>query len=253
MGRRTRPAAGLPLYSQVMCSPTAHRTRPPRAWPRIVAMLALVAALGPATGQDCGGVEVHGDAGEQDIRTVCRAAGQAQRFLAACGIDQPRPLSIRIVPALQHPAGFPAFAYYDAARRQIILLDPAHFAALIPPDSPYHLLTAPVAHASLVAHEAAHAIAFQHVVPGELSRVGLEYIAAVVQIASLDADARHLFLQRFPRDEPAPLEALNGFSLYAAPHWFAANAYRHFAAADDGCGLLRAVLAGEVPFADHPE
>lgn len=248
-----RPGTALPLYSLVMASSSPHRLPLSRARLRIIAPLVLVAMLRPVAAQDCAGMQVHGDASAQEIQAVCRAAGQARDFLAACGIGQPQPLDIRIVPALQHPAGFPAFAYYDAARHQITLLDLDHFAALIQADSPYHLLPGPVAHASLTAHEAAHAIAFQHLAQGKVSRAGLEYIAAVVQLASLDADSRRLFLARFPRDGPVPLEALNGFSLYAAPHWFAANAYRHFAAADDGCGLLRDVLAGKVRFADHPE
>lgn len=216
-----------------------------------VSLLLPLMTFDKAHAQDCEGMEIHAEhLSNSAIQEVCRATLKARQFLAACGIRPLQTLSARVEKQISLPSGLPAFAYYDVPQRMVIIRDQAHFKAQIPVGSAFDRLPESELYNSLIAHEIAHAISFQHLTGSTPSRVGLEYIAAVTQVSCMHDSTRRLLLAAFPRHDRVELDSLNIFSLHAAPQWFTANAYRHFSETPDGCRLLRDILSGDLVFSD---
>ena len=188
-----------------------------------------------------------------EIESVCQGALRARALLAQCHITQLENLSIRIEAGIAHPAGLPVFAYYECPNKLIRISGYDAFQKLIPAGSAYAELPRQALYVSLVAHEVTHAITFQNTAGKHCSRIGHEYIAAVIQVASMEEAVRQKLLMAFPRSTPVQLEMFNEFSLYAAPQWFVANAYRHATQGNDRCAFFQGILKGEVHFPGGPE
>ncbi|WP_207538937.1 DUF6639 family protein [Sabulicella rubraurantiaca] len=83
-------------------------------------------------------------------------------------------------------------------------------------------------HVSLVAHELAHAILFDNFRVAEPGRACGEYLAYVVQIATMAPHARVQVLAQYPERDFATLDDITEIFHVFFPHEFGVRSYRHF-------------------------
>ena len=221
--------------------------------------LALVLMLASVTGAslatplrpdvfacDDGRIRVDGSAPDAAAE-ICAVMADLRDALAPCGLLQVRPLTVEVIAQVEHPLGA-CFAAFDCRDEVISVLDPALYAAAIPGAEPYARLPARVTMRALLAHELAHALATQSA-PRPVAAVDQEYIAAAMELDTMEPGWRAVYLDAIGAEEP-PGAGLVDIWIYAlAPRAFAANAWRHFALPGNGCDLVGLILAGEASFA----
>lgn len=154
-------------------------------------------------------------------------------------------MAIEVVEGTSHPLG-DCLAVYDCAEDRIRITDPASWTGLLGEGEPYRELPPEVLLGALLTHEMAHALAAR--IFGDLAFVDQEYIAAAMELELMEPESRRILTEAAPVRTPGP--GLVSAGIYAlAPRKFATNAWLHFSLPGNGCGLIRAMLAGEASFA----
>ncbi len=97
---------------------------------------------------------------------------------------------------------------------------------------------------SLIAHEVAHHIAAANFKVEKPSVVAHEYIAYVTMFATMGPDQRDEILAHFPGEGWDNERGFNLSVYMMAPHFFGAQAYRHFMRLEDRQAFLERVLSG---------
>jgi hypothetical protein len=88
----------------------------------------------------------------------------------------------------------------------------------------------------------------QHLKRPASTHAAYEYPAYALQIESLGAEQRDIFLNAFDQAALVSEALFNDVVLFFDPYLFAARAYHHFKRSPDGCGHLNGLLQGGVPF-----
>ena len=101
-------------------------------------------------------------------------------------------------------------------------------------------------------HEVVHGVMHQNLARKAFTRAAYEYPAYVLQIESLPADVRVLYLSGFDHAALKSDTLFNDAVLLFDPYFFAAHAYNHYKSAPDGCALLNGLLLGEASFIAPP-
>ena len=184
----------------------------------------------------------------EELRHVCRAAGGATELLARCGIVRDGDLSVALTKELRHPCGFPVLGQYLARADRIELMEYSSCVASFGEDSAYMRLPLREAWRSLAVHEITHGIIAKTPQAGNLSPMAHEYVAYVIQLEAMAPEHRQAFLDSLPAPTPRSLGSFNSVYHAFEPLKFAANAYRHYAAQEDRCAFLNAILRGTVAF-----
>jgi len=196
----------------------------------------------------CPEAPVHVTAASAEERGLaCSAAGDAVRLLGRCGISVRRPLRVEIMSEVRHPFSGAIFGLFDIKQDKALVTQEANTPSLVK-DTPYAQLPQRDFYRSLIVHEVIHGIMHQNLKRPASSHAAYEYPAYALQIESLPPNVREQFLQSFEQDAIRADTIFNDTVLFFDPFYFAAQAYRHLKAADDGCVHLNALLAGEVPF-----
>ena len=205
-------------------------------------LVVFVRAAG-ADGALCPGtsVSVH-SLDKEDAETGCKGAVDAVAFLAALGVDTTAPVEVRFVERIPDlVGGVMALGCNVKAERRIYMLtfSECHKLGLAPGLSIDRAL-----HRSLVAHEVAHHIAAANFKVKKPAVAAHEYIAYVTMLATMSPSQRDRILERFPGDS-LDIERPFNLTLYMmAPHFFGAQAYRHFMRLEDRQAFLQRVLSG---------
>jgi hypothetical protein len=188
------------------------------------------------------------------VELVCARIEASRPLLAACGLEQRRPVTLFVVREFEGiPHGPNCMGSYECAKDEIRVLQPDLLPQAVGPDSPWALLPNDELFDSLVTHELAHAFFAQTADDGATRPfVDQEYVAYAMQMAGLDADARARLLAAHPAKETVDRFELNGIVALAAPTLFAAKAWRHFAGAGNGCAFVGQLIRGEVSLALEP-
>lgn len=217
----------------------------------ILAFLALSAPPAEAAGPDphaCddGSFQILAPSAEL-ADAICTILLETRAGLAPCGLVQTLPIDVEVLDHIPAPPG-PCLAHFDCDARVIRVLDPARFAGTLDPDEPYALLPEGVLLKALLTHELAHALAAQSAGPAGIETVDQEYIAAAMELQHMDPAWREVLLRAAPVSLP-PRTGLIDLLIYGlAPRKFATNAWQHFSLAENGCGLVRRILSGDVSF-----
>ncbi len=223
-------------------------------WRRTAALTALaplllcLAVSDVAAQKRCAGgaVDVTADTAEER-QFACQAAVHAIELLSRCEIALRQPIKLAIRPEVRHPLNGPIFGSFDTRGEVALITDSGHISALLK-GTPYAELPRQEFYRSLIVHEVVHGIMHQNMLRPASTHAAYEYPAYALQIASMPEAVRKLILQRY---KPADLSSeilFNDVILFFDPYFFAARAYTHFAAAADGCELLRGLLRGEAQF-----
>ena len=208
----------------------------------VIAALALVSSATQAETLHCGAgnVTVHA-ADARDSKTVCEGASDAVRFLGGIGLDVGSEIQIQVVEQLPGVVGLNAAGCYVRSEHCVYA----------PESTVYNRQNAGrrgavslIPYRSLTAHEMAHAIAENNFAVSRPTVQAHEYIASVTMFSTMPTAARAQLLSELPGDGFDAEEQISATLYLLAPHWFAAQSYRHYNRPENGPAFLRQVLAG---------
>lgn len=207
--------------------------------PLIILMLAggvSAGNSGDAEGFRCettGVVAVGWSAAEKDL--ICAAADAAIGFLRDAGLQHQRGVTIQ--PLQDVPEEFRGceLGHYDIECGEVSMMPLAASTQALGRQSALGVPMSPALWASYVSHEVAHAVIEPHFADGVRRFTASEYIAAVVQLATMPPALRESILARFAGLQPyhAPDEISSLYYLMA-PGEFAVKVYLHYTALGDG-------------------
>ncbi len=224
-----------------------------RRRPRAAAVLFAIASilllpLAAAAGESvrCPGTGIRVPAWTAEGRaSVCNASAAAVDFLRAVGLaSRTDDLTIAPLPPGSEEDEQHVIGRCNVQRKEILVLTyEASVAASkrVPPA--FDMPMSPALWQSFISHETAHAVAEQNFAAGVQRRTASEYIAAVVQLATLPPDERAAILARYGVSgfrDPSEISML----LYQFdPAVFAVMAYRHYAAlGEEGPAFIARLL-----------
>lgn len=189
-------------------------------------------------------IAVQGDLPE-DLQDACAAVSGAVRFFEAHGLAVPADIRIAVVEDLPVTTiGGRETGRYEASGNAISILA-FHSAVKATKENEPGLgrITTRTHWRSYFAHEMAHAAIHAGCDATCPSRAIHEYVAAVVQIASLPGDERAELLAPYFDLEPFGQVSEITETYYAInPQYFAAKSYKHFSKLIDPGAFLRDVL-----------
>jgi hypothetical protein len=199
-------------------------------------LLFPVAALPASEPPRCAetGIQVPDWSTEERDR-VCSGSAAAIAFLRAAGlVYHVDDLTIRPLPPADAQEGQPLIGCCNMLRNEILVLtyDAAVVASRKYP-SAFDMPMSPALWQSFVSHETAHAVAEQNFEAGVRRPTASEYIAGVVQLATLPADLRKVILDHYDAKGFGNASEISMLSYQLDPAVFAVMAYRHYAALGD--------------------
>jgi hypothetical protein len=178
-----------------------------------------------------------------DAKVACEGARDAIGFLAAEGFDVVSHVRIDLVPKLPRVAEASAAGCYLESEQRVVILSFSEFKKF------KDWLNVPIdvsLYRSIVAHEAAHALAACNFKVATPSIQAKEYIAYVTMFATMAPAQRERVLSRFPGQGFEGDWQVNSTIYLMDPMRFGAEAYRHFLKPANGRAYLHAILAGKV-------
>jgi hypothetical protein len=187
---------------------------------------------------------------KEDAETACKGAADAVAFLAALELDATAPVEVQLLEKLPEGLAAPsALGCEVRAEQRVYMLTFSECRKLgLAPDLPIDRAL----YQSLVAHEVAHHIAAANFKVEKPPVVAHEYIAYVTMFATMAPYQRDRILEHFPADR---FDTERGFNLtlyMMAPHFFGAQAYRHFMQLEDRQAFLKRVLSGRALADEQP-
>ena len=159
-------------------------------------------------------------------------------------MEQTEPVVIEVIEGLRREDPR-CLGLFHCDTSHIELIAPEHVAMALGEGSRFAEIPAAEFYDSLVAHELAHALAYQTRWGALGSVADTEYLAYAMQLESLSAQTRAGFIARHPVTEPVKPQALNEAVLAFAPAIFAIKSWIHFSQPENGCSFVRALLTGE--------
>lgn len=220
---------------------------PLRSW---VAALSAVATLsGGAAGAEeapgaCAGTRAIIETGLDRVThaVVCEGVSRAAEFLARLGADVAIPLQIVVGEGGEGDAMAEAIGTFDARAMSIRLIPLARAIEASRDNPPFGVPMDEELYRSFVAHEAAHAYAHHRFRTVRPTRIAHEYLAYVVQFATMAPPLRARILEAARLDGFGREEEVSPVYHALAPHSFGIKSYLHFLRDDAGEAFLRRVL-----------
>jgi len=189
-------------------------------------------------------------ASSDERQLVCSSAYSAIQLLGRCKITVQRPVQVHILSEVRHPFNGLIFGLFDKKHERVLVTRPENVPSLIT-GAPYEAIPQADFYRSLIVHEVIHGVMHQSMKRPADTHAAYEYPAYALQIESLLPAVREKFLRAF--DQAARSDFMFSDSLlFFDPYFFAARAYEHYKASPDGCGHLRELLKGDVPFIAPP-
>lgn len=179
--------------------------------------------------------------GEEPVDVVCDAAHEVVRLLDACGIVQYKPFRARIVAELPVECPPNALGFFNASTKEVVVATYDTCVEMTDSDDRFGIAMSRPLYRSLLVHEFVHALVDQH---ADISRAGHEYIAYVIQFASMDTRLRNRIKMQYPHMAPVAEKELNDNYFYLSPPDFATKAYSHFNMPGNGCGFIQDLIHG---------
>lgn len=214
----------------------------------VLVVLLLVNAPGyPATPVECPvpGVTLSGDRVE-DGELACQAVAASLAFMADHGFHINARFTIDVVDRPLSLHDTEVTGTYDARRFHIEVPDFVQAQRMAQSRLPFRMAMSRALWQSFVAHEVAHAVAQANFRVRPPSLAAHEYIAYVVQLATLPEPVRRQLLVGFRNGAFRLDREINVTFLQLDPEVFAVKAYRHFVAQPDPADFLQGLLNGRL-------
>lgn len=186
-------------------------------------------------------------AAERDY--VCAAAEAAIAFLRDAGLDYGGGLTIRPLDSAPMEYRGCELGHFDTGRNEIQLLPLAPAVGAQRLTSAFDVPMTPALWASYISHEVAHAVIERHFAKGARRFTASEYIAAVVQMQTMEPALRETILANFSDLDAYPsVDAISSLYYLMAPGQFAVKVYRHYLnLGDAGPEFMRWLLRNGLP------
>ena len=180
------------------------------------------------------GIQVPGWSAEERDRVCSGAAATIAFFEAAGFVHHVDDLTIRPLPPGDVQEGQPVIGCCDMLHKEILVLsyDDAVVASRKFPPA-FGMPMSPALWQSFVSHEMAHAVAEQNFAVGARRQTVSEYIAMVVQLATLPPELRKVILDHYDAKGFEDADEISMILYDFDPAVFAVKAYRHYTALGD--------------------
>ncbi|NMT63592.1 DUF6639 family protein [Marinobacter orientalis] len=210
----------------------------------LVALLWLVNAPGySATRVACPvpGVTVFSDQAE-DGELACQAVGKTLEFMGSQGFLVNTVFTIDVVDRPLSLHGTEVKGTYDSRSFHIEVPNFSQAQLMAHRHPPFRMSMCHTMWQSFVAHEVAHAVAQANFQVPKPSLEAHEYIAYVVQLATLPEALREQLLEAFDNPAFRHERQISRIFLQLAPEIFAVKAYRHYVAQPDPQAFFQRLL-----------
>lgn len=191
------------------------------------------------------GIQVPGWSAVERER-VCSASAAAIDFLRGAGLSYADGLTIRPLPPTTDPAAAPVIGSCNVSGSEILVLpyDSSMVASRKFPPA-FDMPMSPALWQSFISHEMAHAVTLQNFAVGAKRGTASEYIAAVVQLATLPPELRRAILHRYDAEGFSDPSEIRLLMYEMNPPVFGVMAYRHYVALGDRGPVFLARLLRE--------
>ena len=186
----------------------------------------------------------HGEI-EEDYILVCTGLQKAVAFLNRHGVPIRQSIKVMVYDTELENHGN-HIGIYNPESERVDILSYARARRLCKTITPFDMSMNSALYESFAAHEFAHAIAEQNFSYDSHSYVVQEYIAYVVQLATMDATLRDKIMERY--SVPA-FESFDDVSLIyyqLDPNAFGVKSYRHFMQQEEPAVFINKLLTGEI-------
>lgn len=210
----------------------------------LVTLLWLVTAPGyTATRVGCPvpGVTVFSDRAE-DGELACQAVGKALAFMRDQGFRTDAEFTVDLVDRPLRLHGTEVTGTYDSRSYHIEVPSFSQAQLMAQRHPPFRVPMCQAMWQSFVAHEVAHAVAQASFRMPTPSLEAHEYIAYVVQLATLPEAIRQQLLEAFDNQAFQHERQINQIFLHLDPEVFAVKAYRHYVAQADPQAFFQRLL-----------
>ncbi len=216
----------------------------------LVLPLIFLATPVHAETRECPGsatVIVYGE--HRDYVMACSAAAKTIGFFREMGFMRETPMMISMKDSVQLEQGFAGEAYgqCDPAMGYIEVISYKSHQRLKTRDQMFGVRLNAALHESIIVYEVAHALADMHFSEREMHGAVHEYIAYVVQIATLPEVTRRNVLRRHSVAALDDEKAINFFNYTDGPQVFGVRSYKHFMQQRDHNYYLLRLFAGDSP------
>lgn len=187
------------------------------------------------------GVNVYSDQAK-DGDLACQAVGSTLAFMQSIGFHVDTRFTIELV---DHPLrlhGSEVTGTYDSRHLYIKVPNFSQAQRVAGRHLPFGMFMSHEIWQSFIAHEVAHAVAQANFQLAKPSIAAHEYIAYVVQLATLPKDTREDLLERFDNSPFRHERQINRVFLELDPEVFAVKAYRHYLAQPDPSVFFQRLL-----------
>ena len=175
---------------------------------------------------------------------VCDVVDRALPRLQACHLDIRAPVHIVVSDNL---AGVPdgCIALFVCEQNEIRIGTVDSVSRTLLPESLFSSIEKNVFFESILVHEMAHAFFEQNACDRAKCAENHEYVAHAMQMAWLPEKERARIVAAYPVEHPIDPLRLNAFIAAFAPDRYAATVWQHFSLAENGCEIVRRLVAGE--------
>ena len=228
----------------------------------VIGLLTLIVALtgqhlaSPerADGASCGSDSIRiSGATAQEAELACAGIADAIGFFAARGFATDIAIDVSVdedaVTVDDGGLAFPVLGRFHPDDDRIIMTSLASQRAMAQDRPAFRMPFAAAQFREVVAHETAHALAERNFSHADPSRLVHEYIAYIVQMATMAPTRRAAILGNYATGPFETVLEINPMVYGIAPDVFAVKAWLYFVEQPDGAAYLRRIMAEDLPAA----
>lgn len=180
----------------------------------------------------------------KEIKCVCETAKATIIFLKTLGLATTEVVTIKLVDNLPSHQSSHLIGYYDPASREVNLLTYSKTVELSQSNRSFlRIDVSKDIWCSYAAHELAHAISSQYLLPESNNHTAGEYISAVTQLSVLAPESREKILKKYKIVEAyKSMSEISILYFLFAPNEFAVKCYLHFISLDDPKEFIERLL-----------
>ena len=181
----------------------------------------------------------------RDYALVCDGLKKTQAFFHKHGIEIQRPIRFGLHDAeMDNHVGH--FGIYDAHAHRVDILSYDEASRLVEKHQPFGVPMSEGLYISFSVHELAHAVIEQNFSYHPDSLLVHEYLAYVVQLATMDKTLRTSILQRYEVPGFGNIDEMSPIYYQLDPNAFGVKAYKHYIELENPADFLQKLLSGEI-------
>lgn len=183
---------------------------------------------------------------EDDFHHACKAAEKTFSFMTSQGFLVDNIIRISLTDTIHNKHTPAVYGYYSTRENTVNLLSYAAFLTATSGQTIFGTVPDTTIYQSFIVHEVAHAIAHHNFTIANPPPVAHEYIAYVVQIATLPVSVQQKILINFRYGAFENHREINSIYFSLSPENFAIKSYLHFIQPENGRIFLATILSKDI-------